>query len=389
MTEKLYWKNAYETKFSSEVVAIKDDGIILDKTVFYPESGNQASDKGILKIKNTQYQVDKVTKEKDEILHHLEPQFKDRISVGDMVEAEIDWEYRYGIMKAHSSQHVFSAVIKDEYGIDTIRANLSFEEVSIQIAQNINYEQLTTILGKVNEISARANLNITSTILPHEEAQKKSSMIRSKIPMEPKVRLMEIEGLDLVCCGGTHVNNTSELGPIYIYEFKKGTEFGYYIGKKAGKFISNGNIDMLNLANDANTSIEKLKGYLDKQLKLNDDMQNQQNTLIIKYLEAISNTPTKVVKDIPLFYIEYNLDFKLLNKSLSNFPQNSLIVVNMGNNKIRINSLSDSINANELIQLIIKKFEGKGGGNPKSAQAALEKMPKNLMNEVESILLTE
>jgi alanyl-tRNA synthetase len=292
-------------------------------------------------------------------------------------------------MKTHSSQHVISAIIKNEYDIDTIRANIMFEEVSLQISQKLNYEKLNVILNKVNEISTILNFNITSTILPYEEAQKKSSMIRSKIPKEPKIRLMEIEGLDLVCCGGTHVKNTSEIGPVYIYEFRKGTQIGYYIGNKARELNSNNNVDMLHLANDMNTSIGKLKGYLDKQLKLNKVLLDQQNSLAIKYLESISHSPTKVLKGIMLFYIEYNLDFKILNKSLSNFPQNSLIIVNMGNNKIRINSLSDSINANEVIQLIIKKFDGKGGGNPKSAQAALEKTPKNLVAEVESLIITE
>jgi Ser-tRNA(Ala) deacylase AlaX len=389
MTKKMYWDTPYETKFSAEVIAIKNDGIILNKTLFYPESGNQMSDKGLLKVGESTFKVDKVSKEEEDILHHLGSPFEDRIHVGDRIEGEIDWYNRYGLMKTHSSQHVFSAVIKNEFNIDTIRANITFEEVTLQFSQKFNYKQLNVILNKVNEISTKSNLNITSIIISHEEAQKKGSIIRSKIPKESKVRLMEIEGLDLVCCGGTHVKNTSEIGSIYIYEFKKGTEISYYIGNKAKRLSSNNNIDMLNLANDTNTSIEKLKGYLDKQLELNKDLQDQQNSLVIKYLEAISNSPTKVIKGISLFYIEYNLDFKLLNKSLSNFPQNSLIIVSMGNNKIRINSLSDSINANVLIQLIIKKFNGKGGGNPKSAQAALEKTPKNLVTEVESLILAE
>jgi len=389
MTKKLYWDTAYETKFSAEVIAIKNDGIILNKTLFYPESGNQISDKGLLKVGESTFKVDKVTKEEEDILHHLGSHFEDRIHIGDRVEGEIDWDHRYGLMKTHSSQHVISAIIKNEYDIDTIRANIMFEEASIQISQKLNYEKLNVILNKVNEILTELNLNITSSIFSHEETQKKSSIIRSKIPKVPKVRLIEIKGLDLVCCGGTHVKNTSEIGPIYIYEFKKGSEISYYIGNKARLLSSNNNVEILNLANDTNTSIEKLKGYLDKQLELNKDLLEQQNSLVIKYLETISHSPTNVIKGISLFYIEYNLDFKLLNRSLSNFPQNSLIIVNMGNNKIRINSLSDSINANELIQLIIKKFDGKGGGNPKSAQAALEKTPKNLVAEVESLIITE
>ena len=57
MSKKLYWKDAYETKFSAKVIAINEDGIVLEKTFFYPESGNQASDRGSLSIKNLKFKT--------------------------------------------------------------------------------------------------------------------------------------------------------------------------------------------------------------------------------------------------------------------------------------------------------------------------------------------
>ena len=386
MTIKLYWEQPYEKSFDARISAIRDDGIILDRTLFYPESGNQLSDRGKLRIKDLKLEVDKVSKVGDDILHHIGSIDNGRIGVGDRVEGEIDWIFRYGLMRAHSSQHVLSAVLKKNLDIDTTRATINFEDIFIQISKTIDIHQLKQILLEVNEISTSGSLNINSTIVPYEEARKMTSKIRSKIPKEPNVRLMTIEELDLVCCGGTHVQNSSEIGPLFIYEFRKGSAIRYFVGNRATHLSSNSNIDLIALSNITNTPLEKLKKYLNKQLKLNVSLQNQQKELSVKFLESTSKSPFKLIKGNPIFYIGFNIDIRLINKSLSNFPQNSLIVVNMGDNKIRILSLSEFLDANALTQILIKKYKGKGGGNPKSAQAALEIMPENLIQEIEKII---
>ncbi|MFX0145239.1 MAG: alanyl-tRNA editing protein, partial [Candidatus Hodarchaeota archaeon] len=249
MSKKLYWEDAYKSKFTAKVTAVNDEGVVLDKTLFYPESGNQASDHGYLKTGNLKFKVDTVSKDGEEILHHISSDFKDKINIGDEVHAEIDWDYRYGIMKAHTSQHIFSAVVKKKFNIDTVRANLTFEEVFLEISQKIDYNQLKEILIDVNKICTTNNLKVNSNILSGEEARQISEKIRSAIPNEPKIRLMEIEDLDLVCCGGTHIKDTSEIGKIYVYDFKRGNQIRYFVGNKALLMSSKDNVDMISLAN--------------------------------------------------------------------------------------------------------------------------------------------
>jgi len=205
LTKKLYWDSPYETKFSAKVDSIVENGIILDQTLFYPESGNQLSDRGTLKINEYEFSIENVSKKGDDIIHHIPDDIKDKISMGDKVEGEIDWQYRYGLMRAHSSQHVFSAILKSKYDIDTLRANLNFEEVYLHWSQKVDPSQLKEILYEVNTICTEKGLKITAKIVPQEEAVIIAGKIRSKIPKEPHVRIMEIESIDLVCCGGTHV----------------------------------------------------------------------------------------------------------------------------------------------------------------------------------------
>ncbi|MFX0001592.1 MAG: alanyl-tRNA editing protein [Candidatus Hodarchaeota archaeon] len=389
MTEKLFWENAYETKFTAQVIAIKEEGIILNRTLFYPESGNQASDRGELIIGNLKFKIDMVSKDEEYILHYITSDFKNKVNVGDKVDGQIDWDYRYGIMKAHTSQHIFSAVFKNNFNIDTVRATLDFEEVFLSISQEIDYNQLKEVLIEVNKICSSNNLEVKSNIVSGKEASECSEKIRSAIPDDSKIRLMEIEGLDLVCCGGTHIKNSTEIGKIYIYDFKRGNEIRYVVGNKALERSAQDNVGMINLANRLNSSLEKTKVLIEKRLDLLENTIEQQKQLSVKYLESISKSPTKVIGSISLFYIDYNIDIKLLNRSLENFPQNSLLIVRFEDNKLRFLSLSEIIDANKILQSLTQKYGGKGGGNPKSSQGFLENMPEDLLSEAVSLISIE
>jgi alanyl-tRNA synthetase len=386
MTEKLYWKNAYETKFTAKVKATKEDGVILDKTLFYPESGNQLSDKGYLKVKNLKVEIEMVRKEGDDIIHHIPYEFMDKLFVGDTIDGEIDWNYRYGLMKSHSSQHIFSAILKSKYDIDTARAILGFEDVFLQMSKKLNYDDLKKVLLEVNSICTSHNLEFSSRLITQEEAKNISDKIRSSIPEEHQVRLIEIDDLDLVCCGGTHVRYTNEIGNLFIYEFMKGTEIRYYIGTQALQMNSDIIVDILELTTNINTPIAKFSENVSRRLGLLESTQKLQKDLSIEYLEMASKIPLKVINEIPLFYIAFNIDIKILNKKLGKFPPNSIIIVVVGNNKIRLLSTGERIDANNLMQSLIKKFKGRGGGNSKSAQGVLEIMPKNLLAEVELLI---
>lgn len=388
MTKKLYWENPYDTKFIAKVTSIKEPGLVLDKTLFYPESGNQLSDRGYIKIGDIKLKIEKVSKDGDDIIHHTPSDLKNKINIGDNVEGEIDWQYRYGLMKAHSSQHIFSAVLKNMYDIGTVRAILNHEEVFLQTSQKLDYSQLKEILYEVNSIYTSKNYRINAEVVPIAKAQEIANKIRSQIPDEPDVRLMKIENLDLVCCGGTHVRDTTEIGPLFIYEFKKGNEIRYYVGNKAILNNSNMNINIVNLANSLNVPLLKIRTIVKKRLELLEDIQNQQKELSYKFVENISKSPNKVINDLSLFYLDFDIDIKILNKSLDLFPQNSLIIVLMGNNKLRILSLSERVDADRILHEIIRTYDGKGGGNSRSAQAALGKMPKDLLSEIEQLINT-
>lgn len=379
MTEKLYWDNPYDTRFEAKIIDIDKNGIILDKTLFYPEGGNQTSDKGVLIYKGNTFNVDHVLKNEELIIHHISEPFGEKLKIGDSVEGEIDWEYRYGVMRAHSSQHVLSAVFKNLLDIDTIRANISFEDVSIHISRSVSEIELKNILQHFFNICTIQNLQFRSKIVPQNEIKELNKQIRGGITADTDLRIIEIEDYDINCCGGTHLANSSEIGPVFFYEIKKGREFKYFVGNKAIKMLSKQNIESIGLAGALNISVTTLFNTLKTHVfKLREE--NEQLTL--KTLELIAISPNATIKGVKIGVVDFEVDYKILSKAFKSFPPNYLLIMKSGNKKTHILSNNDIFKANKIINKLIKKFGGKGGGSPRSAQATLDNEPDDIISEL-------
>ena len=381
MTKKLFWAHPYEKEFEATVIAVKKEGIILDQSLFYPRGGGQPSDRGILKVRDLIFEVEDILKKDDEILHQISSNSRGKLKVGEKIIGVIDWEYRYGLMKAHSSQHIFSAIILRKYNIETSQVYLDFEDVTINLAQKISYGQLKSTFQETNEICTLVNHEIVGQSISFEEAKKISKEIRGDLPKEDQIRLIRAENCDLVCCGGTHVLNSTEIGPLIIHSFKKGKEIKYFVGNKAIEILSELNVDLLNSANLLGQPITKIKETIEKQTNFISKLQQENMSLALKTLKIISDNPITTIKNVAIYILELEIDNKILNKEFKNFPSNSLLIINIGNNRIRVFSKSQ-----EIIQYLIGKYGGKGGGSNQSAQALLDNTPKEILSDLKSFL---
>jgi len=383
MTEKLFWNNPYDTHFEAKIIEITENGIILDRTLFYPQGGGQVSDKGKLDKEGLVLKVEMVSKEGNDILHHISSNVESKIKIGDLVTGEIDWNYRYGVMRAHSAQHILSALIKNKFNIDTAHANISFEDVSLQIAQDINDSQFKEVLQEFNRICTIENHEFRTTLIQRDEIKNLTENIRGKIPEQGKVRLVELKNYDLICCGGTHVKNTTEIGPIFVYEFNKGTNFKFIVGSKALNQLTTDNYRILNYARNLNLPgleiVENFQEQLDKKLIL----QRNYEILAITILQLVSQNPKKILNDVKIGCIRMDFDYKNIQKSFKDFPKDYLLFILEEKNKIRILSNTEKASANEVLQKLLNKFGGKGGGSPFSAQATLRDEPKDIILELE------
>ena len=225
MTEKLYWKDSYMTKFEATVIDHNEKGILLDKTAFYPTGGGQLNDIGEITYADKKINILDVKKEKDsENIFHI-PQQGAVIEKGTKITGSIDWERRYSLMKYHTFFHVLDAIIYKEYSgkitggiIYPDRSHIDFDLPSL------NRETAEKIIQRTNLENKKA-YEVKSYFITREEAEKMPDLVRtmpglSILKSLENIRIVEICGLDAQIDGGTHVRNTNEIGDMVLSGFK-------------------------------------------------------------------------------------------------------------------------------------------------------------------------
>jgi len=222
MTEPLYHRDAYLTRFDAEVVARSDDGaVVLDRTAFYPGGGGQPHDTGTLSAGEWHGQGVRVGQSPDGIRHWLEGAPPPLGSAGH---GTIDWDRRFALMRTHTALHILCGLIwRDHRRLSTgcdmkpLAAHIDFE------LEEVDAEKLATLQGGLDEEVAAAR-PIQVAILPRAEAEAIPDLLRTKVNLLPAglthIRTVEIVGLDLQADGGTHVANTAEVGAVRITRYK-------------------------------------------------------------------------------------------------------------------------------------------------------------------------
>jgi len=225
MTKLLYQTDSYLKLFEARVSAIdaENRGVALDQSAFYPGGGGQPADSGSLAIAGVTTPVKRAKKAGNEVFHYLEGD-SPLPEVGASVMGQIDWERRYKLMRTHTALHILCGVVFRDYGasvtggdMDPLEGRMDFE------FETMHHELVDQIEQAVNLEIANARV-IRVAILPRDEAFKIPDLIRTKINLLPEgisqVRTVEIAGLDLQADGGTHVNNTAEVGKVRVVDYK-------------------------------------------------------------------------------------------------------------------------------------------------------------------------
>jgi len=221
MTELVFRDDAYVRSCTARVVAADDKGIRLDRTVFYPTGGGQPGDKGTLRLASgeTIAIVDTVKGAgPDEVIHVPAPD-SPLPPPGTELTAELDWERRYRLMRMHSCLHLLCAVVPGAVTggqVSDGRGRLDFDVPGASLDKEAIAAQLNALIAAAHEVTPRW--------ITDEELQARPELVRTMSVKPPvgagRVRLMEVAGvdmpIDLQPCGGTHIRNTAEIGPVVI-----------------------------------------------------------------------------------------------------------------------------------------------------------------------------
>ncbi len=220
-TEPLFRDDAYLKSCEARVLAVGERGVELDRTVFYPAGGGQPGDTGWLRrADGVAVRVADARKgdAHDAILHLPEPGAP-ALAPGDEVVAEIDWDRRHRLMRMHTCLHVLSCVVV----APVTGGNVAPDKGRLDFDVDMSLLDAARIERELNALIARA-VPTETVWITDEQLDAQPELVKTMSVQPPRgagrVRLLRIEGIDLQPCGGTHVRNIGEIGPVKVLKIR-------------------------------------------------------------------------------------------------------------------------------------------------------------------------
>jgi misacylated tRNA(Ala) deacylase len=215
--EQIFREDAYQTHCEATVVAADESGIRLDRTVFYPMGGGQPGDVGVLTLPGGEVLriVDARKGERPDEVVHVPEEGAALPAPGTAVTAEIDWQRRYRLMRMHSCLHVLCALVDGDVTGGQVgdgKGRLDFNLPDTRLDK----EQITADLNRI----IQEDHEVRSRWISDQELAANPQLVRTMSVKPPsgmgRVRVLDIEDVDLQPCGGTHVRRTAEIGRVKV-----------------------------------------------------------------------------------------------------------------------------------------------------------------------------
>ena len=375
------------------VDSISDEGdVIFDQTTFYAESGGQVADTGTIENSESAFKVTNVIKAPNkQHLHHVEVLFGE-IKVGDTLTLKVDELRRKKIMRNHSSVHLLQRALTDVLGDHIAQhgsyVNDEYSHFDFNHYQKVTAEQLAEVERKVNEWIAEA-IPCETKELPIEEAKQ----IGAKALFDDKygdvVRVVCFDEISKEFCGGTHVNNTGDIG-VFVIEYEESVAAGirriqartsagaYELIKKREAILSRVR-DQVGVASysDVPTRISTLLKEKEEMKKINESLSDK-----LAFLSSQSLKESFVEKGGIHLLVSYLKDSKrdallsLVDNLKTVHPDYLIVLIgeDSGNLPIIVASSKAAIDkgllAGNVIRQVAQVLGGSGGGRPDMASGA-------------------
>jgi misacylated tRNA(Ala) deacylase len=222
MTEEIFRADAYEKRCEARVIAVDGAGIHLDRTVFYPMGGGQPGDTGVLQLQDgSEIPISDTRKDgaSGDIVHVPDGEVGADLE-GQQVQACIDWERRHRLMRMHTLMHLLCAVIPAGVTGGSVRDGSGRLDFDLPDS-TLDKEHITAELNRLVE----ENHPVSARWISDEELSANPELVRTMSVAPPmgtgKVRVLEVQGVDLQPCGGTHVAATGEIGRVRVRKIEK------------------------------------------------------------------------------------------------------------------------------------------------------------------------
>jgi misacylated tRNA(Ala) deacylase len=225
MTEELFREDAALLHCEATVLALDDSGVVLDRTVFYPLGGGQAGDAGTLtSADGTVLRIVDTRKHRDrpgDIAHVPAPEAAalSAFAPGTRVVCQVDAARRQAHMRFHTATHLLCALVP--HPVDGCSITAGYARLDFHMNEPLDKEALTAGIARL----VAAAHPVRHRWISEEELDANPSLVRSMSVQPPRglgrIRVLEIEGVDLQPCGGTHVANTAHIGAVVVTKIEK------------------------------------------------------------------------------------------------------------------------------------------------------------------------
>lgn len=374
-TQRLYYDDAALRRFSATIVALGDGGrrVYLDRSAFYPTSGGQPHDTGLL----ADIAVVDVVDEDERVAHGLAEPIG--LPVGAMVVGQVDSARRRDFMQQHTAQHLLSALLTDRYGWPTVSVHFGDVTSTVDVSgvEGLSSAQLSRIELEVNEAIV-ANHAVT---VSYEDAATVSGL-RKASARDGVLRIVSIEGLDRSACGGTHVSRTGELGMLLLRGAEKTrghTRIEYVCGERA---VNRARADAELLARTArplSAAPEDLPVLVPRQLERlaeqDAEIRRLRKTLAQYEAQALWQQAAPDASGIRRLHHKVDgpvKDAEALAQACVGLGHGVMLVTSRTTGGVLLATAADStVDAGASLKAALQAVGGRGGGSPRLAQGSV------------------
>ena len=381
-----YWKIPYQEEITGKITKIREKELQFSQKFFYPGGGGQLSDRGTLVYADKEFLIINVYKDEEGIWHEIKSKGNIEFEEGKEVLLKLDWKRRYSFMKAHSSQHLISHILEEFYQCKTIKANFEEGKIDIETSIKLSLEQALNAIEQANDI-INSGAKIESIVVNQEKYKKKfKQRTRGKTSDEETVRLIQLgedEGFDLVCCGGIHVKNLSEVKGI-VLENLKGYTLKLLVDDYGLTFANHQRKMMIVLEELTQKKDEKLIEMIQNKLN-NFDILQSGNVKLLKMIFSNLQHWKITINGISCIFFELpEIDRQAIQSAAKEIIEGFLIVIIGKNEILYILSSDERIPADEVTKKLLEITKNKGGGNKAFAQISIQKVenPLKLVKDV-------
>jgi alanyl-tRNA synthetase len=392
MTERIYYTEPACRSFDAVVTAlVEHDGapaLVLNRTAFYPTSGGQPFDTGRLGTTEVFNTID----EGERVLHVV----RASLSVGEAVHGDIDWTRRFDHMQQHTGQHVLSAAFDRLLDNRTMSFHMGGEVSTIDLAREAVPADVERCVDEANRVVWEDRPVTIRFATPDEAAR---LPLRKEPVREGPLRLIEIADYDLSACGGTHVARSGEIGVIAVIgaeKFRGGTRLTFVCGGRALRSLRSyrdavaGSVRSLSvLPHELPAAVERIQAEGKAARKTIARLQSELAVHEAARLVAAAPLVNGVRRAAHLVDGWDAAGLKVIASSMA--AHESVAAVIIGTSApiavVAVRSAGVGIDANAVLQQLLARFGGRGGGKADLAQGAgLTGDPQEIVAEARRLI---